>query len=64
MTDNKNLKDGRDRSKVDMNDDNEVNYVLKAWGITRKELQEAYEATKSNVRIVLYNYINRPKIRP
>lgn len=59
--DNKSKKDYRDRSKIDMNDPNEVAYAMRVWGCTKQELEEAVRATKSNSRKKIYNYLQRPK---
>lgn len=61
MGDNKNKKDYRDRSKIDLNDPNEVAYVLRAWAIEKEQLTEAAEATKSRSRKKIYEFIFKDK---
>lgn len=40
MSDNKNKQDGRDDSKIDSNDPNEVSYAAKQFGVTPARIKE------------------------
>jgi len=44
MADNKNIQDGRDRSKVDGNSDYELDYVAQKHGVSREKVKEAIQA--------------------
>jgi hypothetical protein len=48
MSDNKSKKDGRDRSRINMNEDYEVRYWSKKLGITKQALKEAVKNAGSN----------------
>jgi len=41
MSDDKNKQDGRDRERVAGNEDYEVNYVAKKYGVTADEVRDA-----------------------
>lgn len=44
MSDNKNIQDGRDSSKVDGNSDYELDYVAQKLGVSREKVKEAIQA--------------------
>ena len=62
MTDNKDIRDGRDRSQVDGQDPNELNYIADKYGVSiedikaiiaragnnRKDIEKALENGRSN----------------
>lgn len=48
MTDNKNLQDGRDRSKVNGSESYELSYIEEKLGVSREQVREAIEAVGNN----------------
>lgn len=44
MGDNKNIQDGRDRSKVDGNEDYELSYLEEKLNVSRDQVREAIAA--------------------
>lgn len=48
MSDNKNVQDGRDRSRVDANESYELSYVEKKLGVSRDQVRQAIAAVGSN----------------
>jgi hypothetical protein len=48
MSDNKNIKDGRDRSKVSATDDHEVSYLAKKFDVSTDDVLEAIAEAGSN----------------
>jgi hypothetical protein len=43
MADNKSKQDGRDDSKIDVNDSSEVSYAAKQFGVTAAQIREAVD---------------------
>lgn len=41
MSDDKNLRGPQDRNRVNVNEDYEVQYWTKKWGVTERQLREA-----------------------
>lgn len=57
MTDNKNIHDGRDNSKIDINDPSEVEYVHQQFpGLSHEQIVEAIK-TKGPSREAVMNYL-------
>jgi hypothetical protein len=48
MGDNKNIQDGRDRSKVSSSETYELAYLEKELGVSREEVQKAIQAVGNN----------------
>ena len=48
MSDNKDIRDGRDRAQVDANDSNEISFIQKKHGVTREQIEAAIKAVGSN----------------
>ncbi len=48
MSDNKNVQDGRDRSRVDANESYELSYIEKKLGVSRDQVKQAIAAVGSN----------------
>jgi hypothetical protein len=48
MGDNKNIQDGRDRSKVSGSDSYEFQYLEQKLGVTREQIEKAIEAVGSS----------------
>jgi hypothetical protein len=48
MSDNKNLQDGRDSSKIDGNEGYELSYLQEKLGVTREQVKEAIAAVGNN----------------
>ncbi|RZL56318.1 MAG: DUF3606 domain-containing protein [Pedobacter sp.] len=59
--DNKAKQDGRDDSKVDLNDPNEVSYAAQQAGVTMQEYKEYAKASGSSSRRVIADYILKKK---
>jgi len=59
--DNKKKQDGRDDSKVDLNDANEVAYAAKQAGVTSGEYKELAKASGSSDRKTIASYIQKNK---
>lgn len=59
--DNKTKQDGRDDSKVDLNDANEVAYAAKQVGVTASEYKELAKASGSSNRKTIEEYIAKQK---
>jgi len=59
--DNKTKQDGRDDSKVDLNDANEVAYAAKQVGISSSEYKELAKASGSSNRETIAAYIQKNK---
>ena len=60
MADNKNIQDGRDRSKVDGNEDYELSYLQEKLGVSREQVREAIKAV-GNSRDKLEEYFQKNK---
>jgi len=59
MSDNKNVQDGRDRSKVDSQDKNEVEYVHQQFpGLSHEQIKEAIAAA-GPVRKDIMEWLNK-----
>jgi hypothetical protein len=58
MADNKTKQDGRDDSKVDPNDANEVSYAAKEFGVSSSAIKEAITQV-GNSRSKLKAYFNK-----
>jgi hypothetical protein len=48
MADNKNIQDGRDRSKVSGNESYELSYLEEKLGVSREQVRAAIEAVGNN----------------
>lgn len=48
MGDNKDLRDGRDRSKVSGNEAFELRVVAEKWGVSQEEVKKAIEQVGNN----------------
>lgn len=48
MADDKSKQDGRDDSKIDSNDANEVEYAAKQFGVSPSEIREAIKQVGSS----------------
>lgn len=48
MADNKNIQDGRDRSKVEGNENYELSYLEEKLGVTREQVRDAIQAVGNN----------------
>ncbi|TDO24231.1 DUF3606 domain-containing protein [Pedobacter duraquae] len=48
MADDKSKQDGRDDSKIDSNDPNEVEYAAKQFGVSASEIREAIKQVGSS----------------
>lgn len=48
MADNKNLRDGRDRSKVDGNENYELQYIAEKFGVTIQEVRDTINKVGNN----------------
>ncbi|WP_231464721.1 DUF3606 domain-containing protein [Pedobacter sp. Leaf132] len=59
--DDKLKQDGRDDSKVDLNDPNEVAYAAKQAGVSSSEYKEFAKASGSSSRKVIADYIAKQK---
>jgi uncharacterized protein YjbJ (UPF0337 family) len=60
MADNKNIQDGRDRSKVDGHEDYELSYLQEKLGVSREKVKEAIEAV-GNSRDEVEAYLQKNK---
>jgi hypothetical protein len=58
MSDNKNIQDGRDRSKVDGNESYELAYLEEKLGVSREQVQKAIEAV-GNSREKVEEYLKK-----
>jgi hypothetical protein len=58
MADNKNKQDGRDDTKIDPNDANEVSYAAKEFGVSSSQLKEAINQV-GNSRAKLKAHFNK-----
>ncbi len=58
MADNKNIRDGRDRSQIDANDNDELSYVQEKLGVTREQVQDAIAAV-GNSREKVEEYLSK-----
>jgi hypothetical protein len=58
MSDNKNIQDGRDRSKVDGNESYELAYLEEKMGVSREEVRKAIEAV-GNSREKVEEYLKK-----
>jgi hypothetical protein len=63
--DNKTKKGHQDDAKIDINDPNEVNWILKNYGLTKGNLAVAMHVTKSVSRKIVLKWlaVNWPRIR-
>lgn len=57
MSDNKDLRDGRDRSKVAGNDPSEVQHIAEKLGVSPEEVRKAIEQV-GNSREKVEEYLN------
>jgi hypothetical protein len=48
MADNKDIQDGRDRSKVNGNESYELSYIEEKLGVSREQVREAIDAVGNN----------------
>jgi hypothetical protein len=48
MADNKDIQDGRDRSKVNGNESYELSYIEEKLGVSREQVREAVDAVGNN----------------
>lgn len=48
MADNKDIQDGRDRSKVNGNESYELSYIEEKLGVSREQVREAIGAVGNN----------------
>jgi hypothetical protein len=48
MADNKDIQDGRDRSKVNGNESYELSYIEDKLGVSREQVREAIDAVGNN----------------
>ena len=48
MADNKNLRDGRDRNRIDGSEDYEVQHVAEKLGVSAQEVRRAIEQVGNN----------------
>lgn len=60
MADNKNIQDGRDRSKIDGNEDYELSYLQEKLGVSREKVRQAIEAV-GNSRDKVEEYLQKNK---
>ena len=60
MGDNKNVKDGRDRSKIDSNEDYELSYLQEKLGVSMEQVRDAIEAVGNN-RDKVEEYLKKNK---
>jgi hypothetical protein len=58
MSDNKNIQDGRDRSKVDGNESYELAYLEEKMGVSREQVKKAIEAV-GNSREKVEEYLKK-----
>ena len=58
MADNKDIHDGRDRSKVSATDDYEVRYLAEKYGVTADDVRAAIQNTGST-REAVEEYLQR-----
>ncbi|WP_432713193.1 DUF3606 domain-containing protein [Pedobacter sp.] len=58
MADNKNIQDGRDRSKVDGNEDYELSYLQEKLGVSREQVKDAIKAV-GNSRDKVEEYLKK-----
>lgn len=56
MSDNKNMQDGRDRSKVNGNESYELSYLEEKIGVSRDQVREAID-TVGNSRAKVEEYL-------
>jgi hypothetical protein len=56
MADNKNIQDGRDRSRVDGNENYELSYLEEKLGVNRDQIKKAIAAVGNN-REKIENYL-------
>ncbi|WP_131535477.1 DUF3606 domain-containing protein [Pedobacter nototheniae] len=59
MSDNKNKQDGRDDTKVDLNDASEVAYAAKEAGVTPNRYKELAKQSGSSSRAKIADYIKK-----
>jgi len=59
MSDNKSKQDGREDSKVDLNDASEVAYAAKQAGVTSAKYKELAKASGSSSREKIAEYIKK-----
>jgi hypothetical protein len=59
MSDNKSKQDGREDSKVDLNDASEVAYAAKQAGVTPAKYKELAKASGSSSREKIAEYIKK-----
>ncbi len=63
MADDKNVRDGRDRAKIDLNDPSEVEYIHQQFpGMSHQQIVDAIEA-KGPSREAVMAYLEKGKKR-
>lgn len=50
MADNKDIRDGRDRSQVDRNDPNEIQYIADKYGVSIEDIKAIISRAGNNSR--------------
>lgn len=60
MSDNKNIRDGRDASKVSGEEDYELSYLEEKFGVSREAVREAIEQAGNN-REAVEAYLKKGK---
>jgi hypothetical protein len=60
MADNKDIQDGRDRSKVNGNESYELSYIEEKLGVSREQVREAIDAVGNN-REDVESWLNKKK---
>lgn len=58
MADNKDIQDGRDRSKVNGNESYELSYIEEKLGVSRDQVREAIDAVGNN-REAVEDWLNK-----
>lgn len=59
MSDDKNSKDYRDRSRIDFSQDYERQYWTEKWNISDEQLKEALDQTNSVMADDVENYLSK-----
>ncbi len=62
MADNKNIRDGRDRARVDGNESYELSYLEEKFHVSREKVREAIAAVGNN-RDEVEEYLRRGALR-
>ena len=58
MSDNKRKEDGREDSKIDSNDGNELEYAARKFGVTPEQINDAISKV-DNSRIAVQKYLGK-----